>query len=232
MTESDFWYRRKARVRAEEAEAEAARTRAEAEAAQAKAAERTDAELCADLDLPDPDMLGPGDDVRAFMAEAVPDRLRRRALRQLWRTNPTLANLDALVDYGEDYTDAARVVADLQTAYQVGRGIVREITEVADVTEGPDDPAMTADADPARARPDAPTIGGSDSADRPSDNSPDASRPVASARQGIRDNSPSDAPRDFGDTVPEEEERARPKRRMRFAFAPPDPGAIRDQETR
>ena len=85
-------------------------------------AELTDGELLEKYALPDPDSLKTGDDFSAFMKQAVPDRLRRRALRVLWGTNPVLANLDELVDYGEDYTDAATVIENMQTIYQVGKG--------------------------------------------------------------------------------------------------------------
>ncbi len=84
--------------------------------------EKTDEELLAELDLPDPDTLSPGDDFSAFMRTRVPERLRRRALRVLWRSNPVLANLDGMVDYGEDFTDSATVVENLQTVYEVGKG--------------------------------------------------------------------------------------------------------------
>ena len=63
-------------------------------------------------------------DFTVFMNEAVPEALRRRALRRLWRLNPLYANLDGLNDYDQDYTDAATVVAGLKTLYKVGRGIV------------------------------------------------------------------------------------------------------------
>jgi hypothetical protein len=125
-TGSDFWTRRRAKVQHEaEAEARAAADRARA-AQEAAQAEKSDAELLDDLDLPDPDTLEAGDDFTAFMARAVPERLRRRALRRLWLTNPALANLDGLLDYGEDFTDAATVIDNLQTAYQVGRGMLRD----------------------------------------------------------------------------------------------------------
>lgn len=215
MSGGDFWSRRRARVEAEEAEAKAARARSEAEAAEAALAEKSDAEICADLDLPDPDTLGPGDDVRAFMAQAVPDRLRRRALRQLWRTNPTLANLDRLVDYGEDFTDSALAVANIQTAYQVGRGIVRKVeTALETAGETPDEQRARPEAD------DAP-----DPADvalmPPADPVPDAALSTA------RDNSPSDATGESGDAGTRTEGAPAP-RRMRFAFATPRS----DQETR
>jgi len=85
-------------------------------------AELTDSELLEKYELPDPTQMKAGDDFSVFMKRAIPDRLRRRALRVLWGSNPILANLDELVDYGEDFTDAATVVENMQTIYQVGKG--------------------------------------------------------------------------------------------------------------
>ena len=84
--------------------------------------ERSDEEILRELGLPDPDTLKPGDDIKGFMASAVPARLRNRVLRKLWVSNPVLANLDRLVDYDDDFTDAAMVPEFLNTAYKVGRG--------------------------------------------------------------------------------------------------------------
>lgn len=132
MTQTrDFWSRRKAAVQAEvEAEDLAVREQI-LTAQQAELEEKTDAEILAELELPDPDTLQPGDDVTGFMAKAVPDRLRRRALRRLWRLNPVLANVDGLVDYGEDYTDAACVIENIQTTYQIGKGMLAHIEALA-----------------------------------------------------------------------------------------------------
>ncbi|RBW61781.1 DUF3306 domain-containing protein [Ruegeria sp. A3M17] len=132
MTQArDFWSRRKAAVQAE-AEAEVIAVEEQAIAAQhAELQEKSDAEILAEFDLPDPDELQAGDDVSGFMAKAVPDRLRRRALRRLWRLNPVLANVDGLVDYGEDYTDAACVIENIQTAYQVGKGMLAHVEALA-----------------------------------------------------------------------------------------------------
>ncbi|OYX42672.1 MAG: hypothetical protein B7Z02_11825 [Rhodobacterales bacterium 32-67-9] len=144
----DFWSRRRAAVAAEVAAEDAARRAAEAEAARAgqesALAGKTDAELLAELDLSDPDTMGPGDDFAAFMRAPVPDHLRRRALRRLWRSNPVLANLDGLVDHGEDYTDAATVVRGLATTYQVGRGMLRHVTARAEAETDDSDPAAPA----------------------------------------------------------------------------------------
>ena len=113
---SDFWSRRKARVEA-----------AEVEATQAELEEKTDAEILEEFGLPDPDSLEPGQDIAGFMNKAVPERLRRRAMRQLWRLNPVLANLDGLNDYDGDFTNAATDAPGVKTAYQVGKGMLRHV---------------------------------------------------------------------------------------------------------
>ena len=124
---ADFWSRRRAAVAAEEAR-EARPPEPEAEAPDAL----PDEEALAALGLPDPDTLGPGDDFAAFMGRAVPATLRRRALRRLWTSNPTLANLDALVDYGQDFGDAATSAGRVATAYEVGRGIARRFERLVE----------------------------------------------------------------------------------------------------
>ena len=132
---SSFWSNRKAAVAAEtqaEQAAQLAALRAEEEALQA---EKTDEELLEELGLPDPDSLSEGDDFKQFLTEAVPARLKTRALRRLWRVNPVLANLDGLLDYGEDFTDSAMVVENLQTAYQVGKGMLKHVEELARQSE-------------------------------------------------------------------------------------------------
>lgn len=137
---SDFWTRRRAAVEAED-QADAAQIAAREEAARsAEQDEKTDAELLEEFSLPDPDTLKEGDDVTAFMAREVPERLRRRALRQLWRLNPVLANVDGLVDYGEDFTDAATVIEGMQTAYQVGKGMQAHVEALAAQAEPQQDP--------------------------------------------------------------------------------------------
>lgn len=127
----DFWARRKAAV-AEEAAAEALAVETQVLAEEhAALEEKTDAEVLAELELPDPDEMDQGDDFSVFLAKAVPERIRRRALRKLWLTNPVLANLDELVDYGEDFTDSAMVIEGMQTAYQVGKGMLKHVEEMA-----------------------------------------------------------------------------------------------------
>ena len=206
MSRGDFWSRRKAQVEAE-AEAEARASEAEAIAARdAELAEKTDAELLEELELPDPDTLGPGDDFRAFMARAVPDRIRRRALRRLWASNPALANLDGLLDYGEDFTDKAKVLENMQTAYQVGKGMTAHVDEMARQAE--------LEANPPEAAP-------PEDEELLDEEPPEASVAMAEDEQneteGARDED-DDATGPVAVADPDTEETAAPRRRMSFVF--------------
>ncbi|MEQ8332491.1 DUF3306 domain-containing protein [Nisaea sp.] len=88
--------------------------------------------------LPDIEALDADSDFTPFMQSKVPEFLRRRALQVLWRSNPVLANVDGLVDYGEDFTDAARVIEGMQTAYRVGKGFMTD----EELEETPDEEAV------------------------------------------------------------------------------------------
>jgi hypothetical protein len=76
--------------------------------------------------LPDIDSLGPSSDFSVFMQAGVPSELKTKALRKLWRVKSELANLDGLIDYGEDLTGSFKVASHLKTAYEVGRGFLRD----------------------------------------------------------------------------------------------------------
>lgn len=98
--------------------------------------ERTEAEILAELGLKDPDEMKMGDDFSVFMKEKIPAQLKKRALRKLWVSNPTLACVDGLNDYDDDFTNAATSVKNLKTAYEVGKGyatkLLREEEEAAE----------------------------------------------------------------------------------------------------
>ncbi len=99
------------------------------EAAKGADAAKGDAELSEEevvAQLPDIETLDRDSDFTVFLQEKVPEALRRQALKRLWRSNPLLANLDGLNDYDEDFTDAATVIEGMKTAYQVGRGYLRD----------------------------------------------------------------------------------------------------------
>ena len=127
---SDFWSRRKAKVAEEQAvEVKAAHEAVIAE--QHKALEeKTDAEICAEFGLPDPDALQPGDKIVAFMRDEIPERIKRRAMRALWRSNPVLACLDGLNDYDDDYTNLVTDMPGVPTSYQVGKGLTAHVEEL------------------------------------------------------------------------------------------------------
>ncbi len=200
--QADFWARRKAAVAEEERAAEEAVREAVAAEERKALEERPDEEVLAELELPDPDTMKQGDDFSAFMSDAVPERLRKRALRQLWRSNPVLANLDNLVDYGEDYTDAALVVENLQTAYQVGKGMLKHLEAMAEAAERAAEAA---------------TSGTAEDEAREEMQEADAEEPALEADAG-----PIAAIHEVA--APEEPPVARAKPRMRFAFADAEPG--------
>ncbi|WP_152207948.1 DUF3306 domain-containing protein [Marinobacter changyiensis] len=82
-------------------------------------------EVLEKYDLPDPDAIELGTDITGFMRKEIPELLRRRALRSLWKSNPVLAVLDGLNDYDEDFTDAATAPRVIKTLYKVGQGFDR-----------------------------------------------------------------------------------------------------------
>lgn len=181
------------------------------------APEKTDEEILEELGLPDPDSLGPGADFKAFMAKAVPDRIRRRALRKLWLSNPALANLDQLVDYGEDYTDSATVVANLQSAYQVGRGYLDKLART------PEDAGPVApDPEPAEA---SAAAGGSAEADERAaeagenaDPAMDDGETAASETETAESAGAEPLPAEIEPPHDQASATAPPRRRMRFDF--------------
>ena len=165
-----FWDRRKAAVQAE-AEAEAAALRrAEEERKAASLAEQDDAEILAEMGLPDPDAMQQGDDFAAFMSREVPERLRRKALRTLWRSNPVLACVDGLNDYDGDFTIGATGNGPIKTAYQVGKGMMYHLEEMArqaaPVAEAPEAEAEAEEVEATRAMAE---VAAEDAAELPAD---------------------------------------------------------------
>jgi Protein of unknown function (DUF3306) len=86
-------------------------------------------------------------DFTVFLQPGVPAELRRRALQQLWRSDPVLANLDGLVEYGEDYSRIGIVEEVVRTAYQVGRGMLDRLEPATAEAEREPPPAGAAERD-------------------------------------------------------------------------------------
>jgi hypothetical protein len=140
------WSRRKAEARSTLEERDAAPDAVAEHAPPEKAdppaaavpgdARARDDEAAVDLAaLPDIETLTYESDFTAFMRKGVPADLRRRALQRLWRSHPTLANLDGLLEYGEDYTKIGTAQQVVRTAYQVGRGMFGRLEAPAEGVE-------------------------------------------------------------------------------------------------
>jgi hypothetical protein len=90
----------------------------------------TDAKLLEKYDLPDPEAVTEESGLEQFLnGKGLPGRVRQMALRRLWRLNPLFGVVDDMVEYGEDYTDAATVVEGMKTAYTVGKGYKKDDVE-------------------------------------------------------------------------------------------------------
>ncbi len=79
--------------------------------------------------LPDIDSMEESADFTAFLQAGVPEALRRRALRRLWRLNPVFAVLDGLNDYDEDFTAGGIIAENIKTIYKVGKGYLDDDDE-------------------------------------------------------------------------------------------------------
>jgi hypothetical protein len=89
-------------------------------------------------------------DFSVFMKAGVPELLRRQAMKVLWRSNPVFANLDGLVDYGEDFGRPELIMKTFASGWQSGRGYLKDLIEdtaPADAA-GTGAPVAAADGDP------------------------------------------------------------------------------------
>lgn len=93
-------------------------------------------EVLAKYGLPDPDAIKLGTDITGFMRKEIPDLLRRKALRALWKSNPVLAVLDGLNDYDEDFTDSGPTIKGAKTLYKVGQGFIDRVKKADEPIEG------------------------------------------------------------------------------------------------
>ena len=132
------WSERKAKARHEEAplpsEAQAVVPAESEDVAPAESEDEVSAEIVEQL--PDIDSLDKDSDYTVFMVKGVPEHLKRLALRKLWLSDPILANVDGLVDYGEDFTTAKLMGDAVKTAYRVGKGYIDEAEELAEAEQG------------------------------------------------------------------------------------------------
>ena len=100
--------------------------------------------------LPDIDSLDEASDFSVFMQDGVPEALRTRALRKLWRLDPAFNVVDGLVEYGEDFTDLTAVAEGIKTAYKVGKGMVDDNEEPSEKDIAADETHSAGSAEPGR----------------------------------------------------------------------------------
>lgn len=95
--------------------------------------------------LPAPESIVLGTDITGFMRNEIPEFLRRKALRALWKSNPVLAVLDGLNDYDEDFTNAANAGNSVQTLYKVGQGLIDKTAKMDEQGEIPEEQVDTSE---------------------------------------------------------------------------------------
>jgi len=177
----------------------------------------SDEELLAKYGVDDPEAIEDEDKLDSLLQGQFPDRIRQMALRRMWRLNPLFRFADEMVEYGENYTDAATVIDGMQTAYQVGKGYLQKAFDAAEDDAAEDDAAEGDGAEGdgegmAGAEAEAP-----EAASKPADSATDEHRDAAKAPTGANDAGQT------GDPVPieGESEPAPPPRPSRMTFRKP-----------
>jgi Protein of unknown function (DUF3306) len=74
-------------------------------------------------ELPPVESLTVDSDFSTFMQPGVPEATRNAALRKLWGSDPVFANLDGLVEYGDDFAADFKSAAVVRTVYRVLQGM-------------------------------------------------------------------------------------------------------------
>jgi hypothetical protein len=161
-------------------------------------------ELLEKYGLPDPEKIELGTDITGFMRKEIPEFLRRKALRGLWKSNPVLAVLDGLNDYDEDYTLASTAGQTVTTLYKVGEGLVDKAKKAADVVEDQSEKQAVS----SMAEPDSTTAEEPESEDSPE--LEDMATPTELPEQPLAQEQTS--------SQPEEEQEPRFRPRMRFDY--------------
>ncbi len=88
--------------------------------------------------LPKIEELDKDSDYTPFMNNAIPEVLKRAAMRKLWLSDPILANVDGLNDYDDDFNVIDRVIKAIDTNYRVGKGMLSQEERAAEDAEKED----------------------------------------------------------------------------------------------
>ena len=73
-------------------------------------------------DLPPVESLNKESDFKAFLADGVPEELKRAALRKLWLSDPAFAFRDGLDDYDENFRIVDKMLATVDELRKVWKG--------------------------------------------------------------------------------------------------------------
>ena len=149
-----------------------------------------DAQLLEKYGLTNPEEIEDEAGLEAFMENGLPDRLRQMALRRMWRLNPLFRFADEMVEYGENYTDAATVIDGMTTAYQVGKGYLQKAFDALDEEDETGEEAL---ADPAAGRDPEKAAGNGDADTRAPEAANEAPEPPASEAESVAVDSASDS---------------------------------------
>ena len=95
--------------------------------------------------LPPVETLHAKSDFTPFLKEGVPSLLKRAALRKLWKSDPTLANLDGLNDYDEDFVKMG-IGKVVKTAYTISQKFIETKEELTPKEPKETDTAPTEEA--------------------------------------------------------------------------------------
>lgn len=97
--------------------------------------ELTEEEQAVVADLPPLDSLTKDSDFTPFLQPGVPDIIKHKALRLLWRKDPFFNIRDGLNDYDEDYNLVATALGAVQSAWQAGSGYAERAEETLEKVE-------------------------------------------------------------------------------------------------
>ncbi len=129
--------------------------------------------------LPPLESLDKDSDFTPFLRDGVPEFMKRRALRVLWRVNPFFNFRDGLNDYDDDFNVIHKIIDSSFGSYKVGRGHLSE-EELRDMM--PEEARRAFDPDPEEEAADTSDAGGEEESN--SDPEEDAADSRTTAQTG------------------------------------------------
>jgi len=157
-----------------------------------------DAELLEKYGVENPEAIDDEAKLENVLNGGFPDRIRQMALRRMWRLNPFFGVVDDMVEYGENYTDAATVIEGMTTAYQVGKGYLQQALDATEKVEN-----AVADALPDEAGK-TPAVGSGKQDPINNQAEGDGVNKIETDEVGVPEDMPEDAPENMPIAMPEQ----------------------------